>query len=164
MNQVPEQVTVPFRAEVPDGWEQVDPGSVGVPGASLVLLDRRRVGDFVANITVAIGRRSGVVDIVDVADEGIGRVAAAVQRLSVVERTRIGDDAAPGVAQLMQLRTPSGQSGEEQTLVQSQVHMSIGLSSEEALLVELACTCAEHEGAAVMPDFQQFVASFHVDG
>ncbi|HEX3589383.1 MAG TPA: hypothetical protein VHV74_07110, partial [Pseudonocardiaceae bacterium] len=65
---------------------------------------------------------------------------------------------APGVAQVLRLRTEDGE------LVQSQVHLTIPLGDtpNDRLLVELACTCKPEQTPSVVADFQRLMASFHV--
>lgn len=158
-----ERIGVPLGFAVPEGWAPVDPASVGAPGAAFVAV-RTGVPEgagFTPNITVGVDRRDDAPDVDEVADEAIGRLAAAVAELTVAERDRLGDQLAPCVAQVLRVRTTGRPA---LTLVQSQVHLvlALGDSPADRIVVELVCTCTPPQVPAVTGDFQQLVGSFHI--
>jgi hypothetical protein len=153
-----ERIDVPIGFDVPDGWTPVDPAVIDAEGAAFVLLKDGAPTGFTPNVTIGVARRADDVDIEASAEESLRRLAAAVFEVSVVDKQEVGNDRAPGIAQVVALRTAKGE------LVQSQVHLTIPLGDapHDRLVVELACTCRPAQVPAVLPDFQRLVASFHI--
>jgi hypothetical protein len=153
-----ERIDVPIGFDIPDGWSAVDPSSVGASGAAFVVVRDGDGGGFRPNVTIGVARRTDDADVEEAAAESVRRLADAVLEVSVVDNQPVGNDRAPGVAQVLRLRTGDGE------LVQSQVHLTIPLgdSPNDRLLVELACTCKPEQTPSVVADFQRLVASFHV--
>ncbi len=150
-----ERIDVPIGIDLPAGWHAVDPGG---SGAAFVVVKDGDWADFTPNVTVGVARRTDDADIETAAAESVRRLTEAHLEVSVVDRQEVGDDSAPGIAQVVRLRTESG------PLLQTQVHLTIPLGDtpHDRLLVELACTCRPDQAASVVPDFQQLVASFHL--
>lgn len=161
-----ERIGMPLGFAVPDGWVPVEPTAAGTPGAVFVAV-RAGAPDgsgFTPNITVGVDRRTDDADVSDVADEAIGRLAATVADLVLVERTVLGDRIAPCVAQVLRVHLETEGELLPRSLVQSQVHLVIPLSGTptDRIVVEMACTCGPDQVGGVTGDFQQFVASFHI--
>lgn len=150
------RIDVPVAFDVPDGWAQADPGTSGFP---FVLVRPEHQGDFMPNVTVGFDRRDDDVDIDTLADKANRASSRAGFDVSVVDRQDVGNDRAPGVAQVALLSTPEGE-----RLVESQVLLTIPLGDtpSDRLMVELTCTCRPEQAATVMPEFQRLVASFHI--
>jgi hypothetical protein len=159
-----ERMGVPLGFTVPDGWTSAEPASVGIPKAAFVAVRPAQPGEFTANISLAVQRRSDGPEIADLADEAVGRAAVAVAELQLLDRDAIGDPHAPGVTQVLEVRTHSRNGQPSRQLTQTQVHLAIPLSDTEAdvLAVEMVCTCAPGQLSGVIPAFQRFVASFHL--
>jgi hypothetical protein len=109
-------------------------------------------------VTVGVTRRSDDVDVEAAAAESVKRLTAIGLAVTVIDNQPVGNDRAPGVAQVLGLRTG------DLRLLQSQVHLTIPLGDapHDRLVVELACTCLPDQTARVVPDFQKLVASFHL--
>lgn len=155
VNAMTDRIDVPIGFDVPDGWQAVDPTTAGV---AFVLVRTGDDGGFTPNVTISVDRRADDTDIDEAARESVRRLASVATQVSVVDRQDVGNDRAPGLAQVVALRTEQGD------LVQSQVHLTIPLgdSPDDRLLVELACTCRPDQAGAVMREFQRLVASFHI--
>ncbi|HEX3648521.1 MAG TPA: LpqN/LpqT family lipoprotein [Pseudonocardiaceae bacterium] len=153
-----DRIDVPVAFDVPEGWTSVDPATSGAPGAAFVLLADGDWPGFTPNVTVGVTRRSDDVDIEAAAAESVRRLTAVGLQVSVVDNQPVGNDRAPGVAQVLGLRAA------DLRLVQSQVHLTIPLGDapHDRLVIELACTCRPDQAARVVPDFQKLVASFHL--
>lgn len=154
MAETDERIDVPIGFDIPEGWHVAEP----VEGAAFVVVRDGDDGGFTPNVTIGVTRRADDVDVEAAAADSARRLAAAVLDVSVVDNQSVGDDRAPGVTQVLRLRTPDGE------LVQSQVHLTIPLGDapHDRLLVELACTCRPEQTPSVVADFQWLVASFHV--
>lgn len=150
-----DRIDVPIGFDVPTGWRAVDPAG---SGAAFVLVKDGDWGGFTPNVTVGVTRRTDDADIEAAAAESVRRLTDAHLEVSVVDRQEVGDDNAPGMAQVVRLGTEDG------PLLQTQVHLTIRLGDtpDDRLLVELACTCRPDQAVHVVPDFQQLVASFHL--
>lgn len=148
------RIGVPVGFDVPDGWTAVAPGQDGL--AFALVKDSMKPG-FRPNMTIGITRRDDDIDIAAAARESVRGLAESYS-VSIVDKQDIGGGRAPGVAQVLRLRT------KDDELVQSQVHlaMPLGNAPRERLVVELACTCLPDQIPDVIPDFQRLVASFHV--
>jgi hypothetical protein len=148
-------VTLPLDFVIPDGWTAVDPGE---SGAVFVAVHDAPAGEFVPNITVSVQQRPDEASIDDIAAEAVERLARTTAGLDVLSRRDVGVPAAPGVTQLLRLRT-----GEGTELIQTQVHLTVpGATPEQRLVLELACTAAPATARALSPGFQRFVGSVHV--
>lgn len=155
MNPVADQIDVPIGFDVPTGWRTGDATRAGV--AFLLVRDGDTTG-FTPNVTISVTRRDDDADIDEAAAESVRRLASVATEVSVVDRQDIGNDRAPGVAQVVRMRTAQGE------LVQSQVHLTIPLGDTpgDRLLVEMACTCRAEQAPTVVPEFQAMVGSFHI--
>jgi hypothetical protein len=153
-----DRIDVPIGFDVPDGWTPVDPALTDLPGMAFVLLKDGAPDGFTPNVTIGVARRSDDADVETEAEESVRRLTAAFPQVSVVDKQEVGNDRAPGIAQVVRLRTADGE------LVQSQVHLTIPLGDapHDRLVVELACTCRPEQVPLVLPDFQRLVASFHI--
>jgi hypothetical protein len=144
---------------VPDGWQAVEPETVGAGGAVFVAIRPHSAqspgGNFTPNITVSVANRPDSASLLDIADEAVTRLGTTMAELDVLSRQETGG----GVTQVLRIVTPAGLE-----LAQSQVHLVIpgvhGLG--DRVVVELACTSTPAQAAPVVGEFQQFVASFHV--
>ena len=152
------RIDVPIGFDIPAGWRAVDPSSAGAAGAAFVVVRDGDQRTFRPNVTIGVDRRADDADVEAAAAESVRRLAATVLDVSVVDNQPVGNERAPGVAQVLRLRTEDGE------LVQSQVHLTIPLGDtpHDRLLVELACTCRPEQTPSVVADFQRLVASFHV--
>lgn len=150
-------VEVPLGMDVPDGWVPVDPAESGAPGAALVVVLPTPEGEFTPNITVGVGEPESTVDVNEAADAAVRRLSDVADELVVRTRQDVGEDPAPGVAQVIDLLVGG------QRLAQYQVHLSIPLPGADGhVLVELAGTCTPSQAERTVPDFQRLVASFHL--
>ena len=149
-----ERIDVPVGFDVPEGWTAVPPGQDGL---AFALVKQTTEAGFQPNVTIGVARRDDDADIEDAARESVHRLAKVFE-VSVVDKQEVGNDRAPGVAQILRLRTKADE------LVQSQVHLTIPLGDapHDRLVVELACTCLPEQVPEVIPDFQRLVASFHI--
>ena len=158
-----ERIDIPLGFDVPEGWTTVDPATLGVRAAFLLV--RPSPGeDYTPSITIGVDRRADGADISASADESIDRLAEVLAEVELVDRQPIGDQRAPGLTQVLRLRTAPGPGGPARKLVQTQVHLAIPLGDTAAdrLIVEITCTCMPTQAATVIPQFQQLVGSFHI--
>ena len=158
-----ERIDIPLGFDVPEGWTTVDPATLGARAAFL-LVRPSPDDDYTPSITIGVDRRADGADISALADESIDRLVAAVADVELVDRQPVGDQRAPGVTQVLRLRTAAGPSGPARKLVQTQVHLAIPLGDTAAdrLIVEIACTCLPSQAASVIPQFQRLVGTFHI--
>ena len=148
-------MTLPLDFVIPDGWTAVDPGD---SGAVFVAVHDASPGEFVPNITVSVQQRPDEASIDAIADEAVERLSLTLAGLEVLSRRDVGAPAAPGVMQLLRLRT-----GEGEELIQTQVHLTVpGSVPADRLVLELACTAAPATARRLSPGFQRFVGSVHV--
>ena len=148
-------MTLPLDFVIPDGWTAVDPGD---SGAVFVAVHAAAPGEFTPNITVSVQQRPDDATIDAVAAEAVERLSRTLAGLDVLVVRDVGEPAAPGVMQLLRLRT-----GEGTELIQTQVHLTVpGATPAERLVLELACTAAPATARRLAPGFQRFVASVHV--
>jgi hypothetical protein len=155
---------LPVAVDLPSGWRAIDPTLTGTgQSAFAAVRDTLPGAAFTPTITVELDRTSEEPDFVAIADATAARLAAQVAELVVLERTPFGSDGLPGLTQLIWLRVP-GRDGAELDLVQSQVHLGIGLDTagRDTLLVQLTCTAEPTLTAAIAGEFEQFVASFRL--
>ncbi|MFC4085728.1 hypothetical protein [Amycolatopsis samaneae] len=150
--------TLPLGFDVPDGWTPVDPGQVGAEGAAFVAVRSGPGGEFTANITVGVRQRPDPASIAEIAEEAVEGLGRTVAGLEVLSRRPVGGQAAPGMTQVLRLRT-----GEGLDLVQTQVHLTVpGAEPAGRIVLELACTATPEDARALTGDFQRFVGSVHV--
>jgi hypothetical protein len=150
-------VELPLGLDVPDGWVPVDPAESGAPGAALVVVLPTPEGEFTPNITVGVGEPQSTVDLHAAADAAVERLSEVADELVVRSRQDVGEEPAPGVAQVIDLLVGG------QRLAQYQVHLSIPLPDNDGhVVVELAGTCTPSQAERAVPDFQRVVASFHL--
>ncbi|WP_205624240.1 hypothetical protein [Amycolatopsis vancoresmycina] len=148
-------MTLPLDFVIPDGWTAVDPGD---SGAVFVAVHDAPPGEFVPNITVSVQQRPDGATIDDIAAEAVERLSRTLAGIDVLNRRDVGEPAAPGVMQLLRLRT-----GEGTELIQTQVHLTVpGAVPADRLVLELACTAAPAAARRLAPGFQRFVGSVHV--
>jgi len=153
-----DRVSLPLGFDIPDGWVPVEPSSVGAEGAVFVAVHRGTEAEFTPNITLSIGQRPDQAQITDIADEAVERLGRSMAALEVVRRKVIGTGIAPGVTQVLRIRT-----GEGQDLVQTQVQLTVpGASPAERLILEIACTATPEAARGLGDDFRRFVGSVHV--
>lgn len=153
-----DRVSLPLGFDIPDGWVPVDPASVGAAGAVFVAVHSEPAEDFTPNITLSVGQRPDGAEITDIADEAVERLGRTMAALEVVRRKVIGTGIAPGVTQVLRIRT-----GEGQDLVQTQVQLTVpGASPAERLILEIACTATPEAARRLGDDFRRFVGSVHV--
>ncbi|MFE0025161.1 hypothetical protein [Amycolatopsis sp. NPDC059021] len=150
--------TLPLGFDVPDGWTPVDPERAGAAGAVFVAVRPAPDREFTPNITLGVRQRPDPASIADIAGEAVERLGRMMAGLDVLSRRAVGGPSAPGIAQVLRLRT-----GEGLELVQSQVHLTVpGAGPGDRLVLELACTAAPADARALTGDFQRFVGSVHV--
>ncbi|OLZ43502.1 hypothetical protein BS329_39045 [Amycolatopsis coloradensis] len=153
-----DRVSLPLGFDIPDGWVPVEPSSVGAEGAVFVAVHSVPDGEFTPNITLSVGQRPDPARITEIADEAVERLGRSMAALEVVQRKVIGSEAAPGVTQLLRIRT-----GEGQELVQTQVQLTVpGASPADRLILQIACTATSETARRLGDDFRRFVASVHV--
>lgn len=145
-------MTLPLAFDIPEGWTAVEPGD---SGAVFVAVHPAPGEDFTPNITVSVQQRPDSASIVDIADEAVERLGRALAGLDVVSRREIGTEDAPGVTQLLRLRT-----GEGTELMQTQVHLTV--PGPERVVLELACTASPEAARRLSGSFQRFVGSVHL--
>ncbi|WP_043849063.1 hypothetical protein [Amycolatopsis keratiniphila] len=153
-----DRVSLPLGFDIPDGWVPVEPSSVGAEGAVFVAVHRGTASEFTPNITLSVGQRPDQAQITDIADEAVERLGRTMAALEVVRRRVIGAGVAPGVTQVLRIRT-----GEGQDLVQTQVLLTVpGANPAERLILEIACTATPEAARGLGDDFRRFVGSVHV--
>ncbi|RSN33066.1 hypothetical protein DMC61_12190 [Amycolatopsis sp. WAC 04169] len=153
-----DRVSLPLGFDIPDGWVPVEPSSVGAEGAVFVAVHRGTASEFTPNITLSVGQRPDQAQITDIADEAVERLGRTMAALEVVRRKVIGAGVAPGVTQVLRIRT-----GEGQDLVQTQVLLTVpGANPAERLILEIACTATPEAARGLGDDFRRFVGSVHV--
>ncbi|WP_409494226.1 hypothetical protein [Amycolatopsis sp. cmx-11-12] len=153
-----DRVSLPLGFDIPDGWVPVEPSSVGADGAVFVALHSVPDGEFTPNITLSVGQRPDPARITEIADEAVERLGRSMAALELVQRKVIGTGVAPGVTQLLRIRT-----GEGQELVQTQVQLTVpGASPADRLILQIACTATPETARRLGDDFRRFVASVHV--
>ncbi|WP_414938050.1 hypothetical protein [Amycolatopsis sp. cmx-11-51] len=153
-----DRVSLPLGFDIPEGWVPVEPSSVGAEGAVFVAVHSVPDGEFTPNITLSVGQRPDQARITEIADEAVERLGRSMAALEVVQRKVIGTGAAPGVTQMLRVRT-----GEGQELVQTQVQLTVpGASPADRLILQIACTAAPETARRLGDDFRRFVASVHV--
>ena len=157
-------IRLPVAVDLPPGWRAVDPALTGTgQSAFAAVRDATPGATFTPTITVELDRTTEAPDFLAIADAAAAQLAAQVSELVVLDRTPIGSDGPPGLTQIIWLRVP-GRDGAEVDLVQSQVHLGIGVDTEgrDTLLVQLTCTAQATQTAVVAGEFEQFVASFRL--
>ena len=148
-------MTLPLDFVIPDGWTAVGPGD---SGAASVAVHDASPGESVPNITVSAQQRPDEASIDAIATEAVERLSLTLAGLEVLSRRDVGAPAAPGVMQLLRLRT-----GEGEELIQTQVHLTVpGAVPADRLVLELACTAAPATARRLSPGFQRFVGSVRV--
>ncbi|ANN19045.1 hypothetical protein SD37_27755 [Amycolatopsis orientalis] len=153
-----DRVSLPLGFDIPDGWVPVEPASVGADGAVFVAVRSGPAEEFTPNITLSVGQRPDGARITDIADEAVERLGRSMAALEVVRRKEVGTPAAPGVTQVLRLRT-----GEGRDLVQTQVQLTVpGASPADRLVLEIACTATPETARRLGDDFRRFVGSVHV--
>ena len=157
-------IRLPVAVDLPTGWRPVDPTLTGT-GQSAFAAVRNPTPEhtFTPTITVELDRTEEPPDFVAIADAAAARLAARVSDLVVLDRTPIGADGPPGMTQVIWLRLP-GSDGADLDLVQSQVHLGVGIDVAgcDTLLVQLTCTATPQQTPTVAGEFEQFVASFRL--
>ena len=147
-------VTLPLGFDIPDGWTAVEPGD---SGAVFVAVQPEPGEEFTPNITLSVQQRPDPASIVDIAEEAVERLGRSLAGLDVLSRREIDGDA-PGVTQLLRLRTSEGTE-----LIQTQVHLTVpGPTPADRLVLELACTAAPATARRLSPGFQRFVGRVRV--
>jgi len=158
-------IRLPVAVDLPDGWRAVDPTLTGTGQSAFAAVRDTTPGDtsFTPTITMELDRTTEAPDFVAVADAAAARLAAQVTELVVLDRAPIGSDGPPGLTQVIWLRVP-GRDGAPLDLVQSQVHLGIGVDTagRDTLLVQLTCTAQPVQTTAIAGEFEQFVASFRL--
>ncbi|HEY3631568.1 MAG TPA: hypothetical protein VGL21_11740 [Jatrophihabitantaceae bacterium] len=158
-------IRLPVAVDLPDGWRAVDPTLTGTGQSAFAAVRDTipRDAAFTPTITMELERTAEMPDFVAVADAAAARLAAQVTELVVLDRAPIGADGPPGLTQVIWLRVP-GRDGGDLDLVQSQVHLGIGVDTagRDTLLVQLTCTAQATHTAVVAGEFEQFVASFRL--
>lgn len=153
-----DRVSLPLGFDIPDGWVAVDPASAGAAGAVFVAVHTETTEDFTPNITLSVVQRPDQARITDIADEAVERLGRSMATLEVVRRKEIGSEIAPGVTQVLRLRT-----GEGQDVVQTQVQLTVpGETPAGRLILEIACTATPEAARRLGEDFRRFVGSVHV--
>lgn len=144
-------MTLPLGFDIPDGWTAVEPGD---SGAVFVAVHPEPGEDFTPNITLSVQQRPDPASIVDIAEEAVERLGRSLAGLDVLSRREI-EGAAPGVTQLLRLRT-----GEGTELIQTQVHLTV--PGAERVVLEIACTAAPAVARRLAGSFERFVGSVHL--
>ncbi|MFD6072160.1 MULTISPECIES: hypothetical protein [Amycolatopsis] len=153
-----DRVSLPLGFDIPEGWVPVEPASVGAEGAVFVAVRSGTHAEFTPNIVLSIGQRPDRTEITGIADEAVERLGRSTAALEVVRRKVIGTGIAPGVTQVLRIRT-----GEGQDLVQTQVLLTVpGATPAERLILEIACTATPEAARGLGDDFRRFVGSVHV--
>jgi hypothetical protein len=151
---------VPLEFRLPDGWTPARPDAVGAPGAAFVALHNASQGPgFTTNITIDGEQRTGAAPLTEIADESISKLEQANALVSVRQRSDFGSADAPGMTQVLTVSTVV--EGKVQKLAQCQVYLSmsdVGNPLRRAV-VRLVLTATEDRFEAVLPGFQEFVAS-----
>jgi hypothetical protein len=149
-------VSLPLGFDVPEGWTPLEPAEAGAPGVVFVAVHREPGADFTPNITLGVRQRPDAASLAEIAEEAVERLGRTMALLDVVSRHEIGGPAAPGVTQVLRMRT-----GEGQDLVQTQVHLTVpGPDGPvDRVVLELVFTAAPEAARRLTPDFRQLVAS-----
>ncbi len=145
-------VTLPLGFDIPDGWTPVEPGDSGVV---FVAVHPEPGEEFTPNLTVSVRQRPDPASIVDIADEAVERLGRSLAGLDVLSRREVGSGDAPGVTQLLRMRT-----GEGVELMQTQVHLTV--PGPERVVLELVCTASPAAARRLAGSFEQFVGSVHL--
>jgi hypothetical protein len=150
---------VPIEFELPRGWVAAPPDEVGAPDAAFVALhpDERR--GFTANITIGGVLRTDHAALAEIADESVETLASHAVTATLDGRNEFGDEAAPGLTQLVRIRERIN--GVERALAQAQVYLSVSDVDDEhkRVILQLALTATEEQLDGVIRDFQWFVSS-----
>src|SRR4051812_36797612 len=101
-------VALPLGFDIPEGWTPLDPAKAGAPGAVFVAVHDGGQDEFTPNITLSVQQRPDAASIAEVADEAVERLGRTMAALDVVSRQEVGDTAAPGVTQILRVRTGEG--------------------------------------------------------
>jgi hypothetical protein len=153
-----DRVSLPLGFDIPEGWVPVEPASVGAEGAVFVAVHSAPAGEFTPNITLSVGQRPDQARVTDIADEAVERLGRSMAALEVLRRKEVGTPDAPGVTQVLRVRT-----GEGQELVQTQVLLTVpGTNPADRLILEIACTVPPETARRLGDDFRRFVGSVHV--
>ncbi|MFI5609767.1 hypothetical protein [Amycolatopsis sp. NPDC051903] len=152
-----ETVSLPLGFAVPDGWTPVDPAGAGAPGVAFVAVHREP--GFTPNITLGVRQRPDPATLPEIADEAAERLGRTMALLDVVSRHEVGNAAAPGLTQVLRMRT-----GEGADLVQTQVFLTVpGPDGPvDRVVLELVFTAEPEAAQRLVPDFRRFAASVHV--
>ncbi|WP_315660258.1 hypothetical protein [Amycolatopsis sp. PS_44_ISF1] len=151
-----ETVSLPLGFDVPEGWTPLAPAEAGAPGVVFVAVHREAGAGFTPNITLGVRQRPDPAPLSDIAEEAVERLGRTMALVEVAGRHELGAADAPGLTQVLRLRT-----GEGQELVQTQVHLTVpGPDGPvDRVVLELVFTAAPEAARRLTPDFRQFVAS-----
>ncbi|MFF4600879.1 hypothetical protein [Amycolatopsis sp. NPDC001319] len=158
MTELPsDTVSLPLGFDVPEGWTPLDPAGAGAPGVAFVAV--RPEAGFTPNITLGVRQRPDPATLAEIADEAVERLGRTMALLDVVSRHDVGNATAPGLTQVLRMRT-----GEGTDLVQTQVHLTVPGADGPIgrVVLELVFTAEPEAAQRLTPDFRKFVASVHV--
>lgn len=156
---MPTTIPIPVEFRLPEGWISAPPEEVGAPGVAFVAIHPPADNGFTANIAINGDYQSADTTLEEIADGSIQRLEQTSQHVNVAERTQVGSPEAPGLTQLLQLRTTLD--GVSRELIQSQVYLSLVdvNDPQQRFALQIALTSTVAQFRSVLDDFQQFVAT-----
>lgn len=148
-------VSITFR--LPEGWRPAPPDDVGAPGAAFVALHPAPEQGFTANITISGEERFDDTPLTAIAQASVDRLRGTVAEVEVADRKQVGSEEAPGMTQLLRLRSVA--EGVERSLVQAQVYLSFNDANQPSrrAVIDLVLTATAAQFESVVGDFQEFV-------
>lgn len=155
---------LPVRFALPDdGWQPVDPESLGVRNAAFLAVRRGAPGEYHPTITVSGGWRTDGADLVQIAEESVAKLRReGAEEVEVLQRRELGSPRAPAVTQAV--GAVATVDGRRQDLRQAQVLQGLvdveDLARRVVMIYTLTCTFGQWE--QVVPEFQTFMASVEV--
>lgn len=150
-----------LRLRLPEGWRAVDPLDAGAHDAGFVAVHPGSADGFTANVTIGAGPRDADLPMERIADESVRRIARG-RRVAILRRDEFGSQASPGIAQQLDIVTPT--SGGSLRLIQCQVHIAMTHAEHNAnrAVVTMTLTCTPVQLDTVFSDFQDLVGSVYL--
>lgn len=155
---------VPIEFRLPANWRAADPDQVGVPGVAFVAVrPGSRISGFTTNITIDGHSRSDAASLSEIADESIDQLQLASHAVSLSQRSEFGSAEAPGLTQVVRVRTV--QEGTTRQLVQCQVYLAMEDTTDPGrrAVIRLVLTAPDDQFDSIVGEFQEFVSTIRPD-
>jgi hypothetical protein len=152
-------IPVPLAFKIPDGWQPVEPTSLGLPETTFVAMHPGSANGFTANITLVEQDRTDGATLAQLADESVHKLKSRATDIAIQQRAEVGSPELPGFTQILRLSTASTE------LVQCQFFMSFAdkNNADRRIIVEIALTATPTQLPKVVGDFEKFLTTVRLD-